>query len=270
MDGDGLFFLLSKLLPQLVFPLTLACALVLASLFVSRRARLGRALAVCALILLWAASCTPVSRGIGRSLEWQYLPQTDYPKADAIVLLGGTMRAVQFPRQRPSLGDSADRILEAALLFEQGKAPRIHIAAGRLDWRGTLGPEAPDVAAVLEELGVPASALILDEESRNTHENAVIARRMLEPLGVKRILLVTSALHMPRAVGLFRHEGFDVIAAPADIRAVAWSERAGLVPDDLREVLVQSIPDAETLAYTTGALREWLGIAFYRSRGLME
>jgi uncharacterized SAM-binding protein YcdF (DUF218 family) len=93
---------------------------------------------------------------------------------------------------------------------------------------------------------------------------------MLEPLGVKRILLVTSALHMPRAVGLFRHQGFDVIAAPADFRAVAWSERSGLFAEDPRYFLLQAIPEAETLAYTTSALREWIGIAVYRTRGLME
>lgn len=270
MSGASLFVVLSKVLPLFVFPLSVACMVLFVATLAPLRAPWRRGLAAGALVLLLAASCTPLSKGLGRSLEWQNLPRADYPLADAIVLLGGATRPARFPSDRPELDDSGDRIFEAARLYHAGKAPRLHIAGGRLDLGANFGPETPDIEAFLVELGVPAEALVRDNVSRNTYENALVAKRMLEPLGVKRILLVTSALHMPRAAGLFRHQGFEVIPAPADFQATAGGPDAPLLEEDLRSLLLQAIPQARALEYTTNALREWIGIAVYSVRGLMN
>ncbi len=270
MDGASLFLVLSKILPLLVFPLFLACLALAIATLAPLRAPWRRALAAGSLVLLLAASCSPLSKGLGRSLEWQSLPRAEYPVADAIVLLGGATRPARFPRGRAALDGTSDRIFEAALLYRAGRAPRIHIAGGRLGWGTSAAPETPDIEGFLLALGVPAEALVRDNVSRNTYENALVAKRELEPLGVKKILHVTSALHMPRAAGLFRHQGFEVIPAPADFRVTAGGPDAGLFEDDLRYLLLQTIPRAETLAYTTDVLREWLGLTIYRARGLVD
>jgi uncharacterized SAM-binding protein YcdF (DUF218 family) len=93
--------------------------------------------------------------------------------------------------------------------------------------------------------------------SINTRENAIFSYQTLAPRGVRRILLVTSAMHMPRAVGAFRKAGFQVIAAPADFHA-GWDQ-----PD----ILSRWFPNAGNLLYAGLALHEWVGIATYRLRG---
>lgn len=124
------------------------------------------------------------------------------------------------------------------------------------------------MATILETLGVPAGAIVLESRSRNTRENAVATRELLAPRGVRRILLVTSALHMPRAVALFERQGFDVIAAPADFWYVpAGSD--GEAPSAWGWIL-DVLPDAEGLAHSTEALREYLALAYYRGRGLVD
>jgi len=262
---DRLLLVLSGLLPIAVYPLSVACACLAVAVLAPLRPARRRALAGAGLCVLLIASSGPVARGLGRSLEWQYPPPADPPAADAIVLLGGFTMPARPPRQRVELDQDANRLLGAAALYRSGKAPTVYIAGGRLDLFEAFGPEAPDIASLLNELGVPDSAIVLEQSSRNTYENAVEARRILEPRGVRRILLVTSALHMPRAAGLFRHQGFEVIPYATDFHVVELSDDAGGSAWSLLDL----VPRASSLAYTTRILREWLGIAVYRARGLM-
>lgn len=263
---DRFLLIVAGLLPIAVYPLSVACVCLAVAVLAPLRPARRRAFAGVGLCVLLVASCGPVARSLGRSLEWQYPPSADPPHADAIVLLGGFTMPARPPRQRIELDQDGNRLLGALALYRAGKAPMLYVAGGRLDVFETLGPEAPDIAALLGELGVPKDALVLETSSRNTYENAAEAKRMLGPRGVRRILLVTSALHMPRAAGLFRHQGFDVIPYATDFHVVelgqdesggAWS-------------LLDFVPRATSLAYTTRILREWLGIAVYRARGLID
>lgn len=258
------FLVASKLLPVLVFPLSIAFVLLAVSLGPRLGPRTRRALVASALGILLVFSCGPVAKELGRCLEWRYLPLAEVPEADAIVLLGGVVAPALYPRRTAELYDGADRIVEAARLFRAGRAPRILLSGG--SFHGGR-PESDDLASYLRELGVPDAALLADPASRNTFENAVEARRRLAPLGANRILLVTSALHMPRAVGLFRHQGFDVVPVPVDFSITAelpsergawfwWAER---LP-----------PNVDSLAYSTRVIREYLGILVYRMRGLID
>jgi uncharacterized SAM-binding protein YcdF (DUF218 family) len=108
---------------------------------------------------------------------------------------------------------------------------------------------------MLQEWGVPASAILTEENSVNTHENATMSFKLLSARNIRRIILVTSAMHMPRAVATFRKLGFDVVPAPADFCS-GWSM------DGLRWA-----PNANNSASTGQALREWLGLWVYRLRG---
>jgi uncharacterized SAM-binding protein YcdF (DUF218 family) len=220
--------------------------------------------------MLWLASSRWVAVTIVRSLEWRNLPPAELPEAQAIVVLGGITKPAEFPRSSIELDDSADRILRTAELFRAGKAPTVLVSAGPVEWsRPASGPEAPDIAALLERLGVPAQAIIEETHSRNTYENAVETRRIFEPSGTRRILLITSALHMPRAVALFRGQGFEVIPAPADF-LVSKEDGMGFGDGSFRGVVLAILPDAQSLGYTTRALKEYLGLAIYRLRGLTD
>ena len=117
--------------------------------------------------------------------------------------------------------------------------------------------EAEATKVLLAEWGVPATAIMLDNTSRNTRENAINIAILLEQQNCGVPLLVTSAAHMPRSVAAFRKVGVDVFPVPADVRV---TRRLGLTLHDW-------IPNALSLRMTTRALREWMGQKVYEFRG---
>ena len=102
---------------------------------------------------------------------------------------------------------------------------------------------------------MPASRLVLEDKSRNTEENAVFTKRLVDPKPGERWLLVTSAWHMPRSVGAFRRAGWEVLPWPVDYRSGA----------SYGETLENSLPDK--LGNLDGAVHEWLGMLGYRLMG---
>ncbi|ERN40749.1 hypothetical protein KR51_00027360 [Rubidibacter lacunae KORDI 51-2] len=259
-----MFLFLSKLLPLFVYPVGLACVLLgttlLLAWFKSRWLPVPVALA---LVVLLLGGNTWVSTALVRSLEWQYEPLLEPPIVDAIVVLGGALKGSPVPGTSYDLTDRSDRILYGAQLYRAGRAPTIVVSGGRIAWRGNSIPESHDIVALLSALGVPTSAVIEEPESLNTHDNAVYTGRILEARNIERVLLVTSAAHMPRAVGTFRKQGIDVIPAPTDFNV----DRSPLPPASLREALLATLPDATYLAATTGAMKEYLGAIIYRLLG---
>ena len=221
-----------------------------------------------ALVVLWLGSTRWIALGMVRSLEWRYLPMTQMPSADAIVLLGGGTESAEYPRQTVELNSSGDRVLYAAWLYKQGKAPHILLSGGLIDWLDTGSTPAEDMAVILDMMGVPKEALWLESTSRNTYENAVNSRKLLNEKGINRIILVTSALHMPRSVDLFKHQGFDVIPAPTDysVTQAAWQR---LTDPNLATQLLNLMPNIDNLSSVTRALKEYLGMLVYRLRGWM-
>jgi uncharacterized SAM-binding protein YcdF (DUF218 family) len=192
----------------------------------------------------------------------------EIPCADAIVVLGGSTRQSAYPRRLVEVNESGDRLLYAAYLYHQNAAEHILLTGGTIEWLspGKRRPEAEDMAAVFTMLDVPEEALWLERDSRNTYENALYSRTILEEAGVETILLVTSALHMPRSVGLFERQGVKVIPAPADyiVSATDWHTlwHAGAAGQ-----VLNLLPSAENLDYTTQALKEYIGLFVYRLRG---
>jgi len=156
--------------------------------------------------------------------------------------------------------DPSDRLLVAFRLYRAGKAPLVFCTGGRnpLGGKGRT-PESLWMSRLLEEWNVPSTSIQVEGDSINTHENAILSFQMLAPRGIRKILLVTSAMHMPRAAGAFRKAGFAVIAVPADFHS-GWGD------GDLME---KWLPSARNLADADAALYEWLGIAIYRLRGWM-
>ena len=259
---------LSKFLPPLIYPLGLACEMVLAALFLGRRPRLQRLVLLAVISILLIASNRWVADSLVRSLEWRYLPPPELTSpsqaaiADAIVLLAGGTHSAQFPRPMVEVNGAGDRVIYAAHLYHLGKARQIFLSGGRIEWMESGASPGEDMASLLEMLGVRPQDLILEDRSRNTSESAVAAWEMLSSQGYTHIILVTSAEHMPRSVSFFEKQGFQVIPAPTDY-SITEAEWQRLTHPDLVTALVNLLPDVNNLAATTKALKEYLGILVY-------
>jgi uncharacterized SAM-binding protein YcdF (DUF218 family) len=251
--------LTTKILAFFVYPLTLSLFLALFGcvLLGRRRRRLGGDCLGVALGVLWLCSMPVVSEGLRAALERMYPPVAveALPQADAIVVLGGGIVVASPPyRLTTELSSGADRAWHAARLYKAGKAPRVLATGGGLRWYGPARPEAPAILEFMAALGVPERAVLLETESLNTYQNALFSKPILEAHGIRSILLVTSALHMPRALAVFQAQGIDAWPAPTDFEVVPVAE----------ETILRWLPDAGALAGTTAALREYLGWTAYR------
>jgi len=257
---------LSKLLPSFVYPLGIACVLIVAAIILARRVKWQRAALILALLFLWLGSTSWVAMGLARSLEWRYLPPAQTPKADVMVLLGGGTVPAEWPRPIVELNGAGDRVVYAAYLYKQGAAAHILLSGGLLDWVSRSSTPAEDMASLLEMMGVPSDALWLQPDSRNTYEDAIYCARILKSKGVNQILLVTSASHMPRSVGLFQAQGLDVVPLPVDytVSQSGWQE---LTKFDIRIQLLNFVPSAENLSLTSRILKEYVGMFVYDLRG---
>ena len=260
------FLFLSKLLPLFVYPLGLSCLLLLLALWLCfKRSRWTFAPVALALIILITAGNAGISNRLIASLERQYLPQPNLPQAEAIVILGGATRNNEPPRILPDMSDRGDRLLYGAKLYQDGLAPKIILTGGRIGWYGGDDSEAESMATILEVMGIPRSAMILESQALNTHDNAVFTKKILQQKGIDRVLLVTSAAHMPRSLAIFRKESINAIAAPTDFIISDRNLTEGRVSSQSR--ILSLIPQSESLEYTTQALKEYIGTFVYRLRG---
>lgn len=254
---------LSKLLPQFIYPLALCLWLaILSGLVVFWRKKPAVALLFVSMSILWISSMPAFSSYLVASLERRFLPfpVAESPSADAIMVLGGCVGAADYPRLEVDLTDASDRVLHAARLYRAGKAPMVIATGGAIKWLGSKTPEAHSISRLLQEWGVPASAVIMEPGSLNTYQNAVNTKRLLDGRGLKTVLLVTSAMHMPRALATFRAAGINVIPSPTDYGAADREEFT----------ILDFLPDAEALADTTRAIKEYLGLVVYRWRGWID
>ncbi|MFB2924117.1 MULTISPECIES: YdcF family protein [Aerosakkonema] len=261
-----MFLFLSKLLPIFIYPLGLACVLIIVALVMLwKRPKWAAVPMFLALFVLLLASNTWISRSLVRSLEGQYIPTVELPSAPAIVVLGGGILPKKPPRPWVEVAQEGDRILYGAKLYREGKAPILILSGGRIDWKNGGPPESQDMAEIAEAMGVPKSAILQDPTSLNTHENAVNVRKILAAKNIeRRVLLVTSAFHMPRSLAIFKRQGIEAIPAPTDFL---------VLEEELKEertwqaTLLNLLPDTTRLGDTTRALKEYIGIGIYRLRG---
>lgn len=262
-----MFVFLSKLLPLMVYPLGLACILLILALLLRRRPRGRAALIILALVILWLAGNRWVGYTLARSLEWQYLPAENLAPEEVIVVLGGGTEPALYPRPEVEVNAAGDRLLYAARLYKDGKGKHVLVSGGTISYLAeTSYSPAEDMADLLELAGVPADAIWLQSNSENTHDDASLTANMLKERGLTRAILVTSAMHMPRSVALFRAQGIDVVPAPADytVTEAGWQK---LFEPNLPAQLINLLPNASTLHLTTNALKEYIGLLVYRLQG---
>jgi uncharacterized SAM-binding protein YcdF (DUF218 family) len=192
-------------------------------------------------------------------LENQYPAKTveTLPQADAIVVLGGFTLPPLPPRPYVDVGEGFDRLLHGMRLWRAGKAPRLVLAGGAFPMLvGSEMTEAHAMQILAREYGIPRTALILEEYSRNTYENALGAQRVLAPFNVRRLLLVTSASHMPRAMAVFSQLPYEIVPASTDVRVVNESFN-----------ILNIIPKTSALLLSSIALKEYVGLLYYWMRG---
>ncbi|WP_017655495.1 YdcF family protein [Fortiea contorta] len=261
-----MFLYLSKLLPLFFYPLGLACiSLVVALVMLWKRPHIAAGAIALALVLLLCCSNAWISQSLVRSLEWQNIPPNPIPNADAIVVLGGATKSASPPRPGVDLSEQGDRIIYAAQLYRQQKAPIIILSGGRIDWRGGGASESADMADILTSIGIPADVIIQEPDSLNTYENAVNVRKILQSRNISRVLLVTSAMHMPRSLKIFQRQDIEAIATPTDF-LISENEVQELGSSP-KAAILNLLPDTNNLHQFTNALKEYIGLFVYSLRG---
>jgi uncharacterized SAM-binding protein YcdF (DUF218 family) len=261
-----MFLFLSKLIPLFFYPMGATCLLLIIALGLWwLNSKWTPTVIGTALIILFLSGNTSFSNWLAQSLEWQNIPKTELPTADAIVVLGGGTRSQGYPRPDVDFSDAGDRVWYGANLYHAGKAPKIIVSGGRITWKGGGKPESEDLTKLLVRMGVPAVDIIPEGNSLNTRENAVYVQKILKANNFKTILLVTSAMHMPRSMAIFKHLGIKAIAAPTDYRV----SQLELDEPNLQteSVILNFIPNEEHFSMTTQAMREYIGILVYKLKG---
>ncbi|MGC1308939.1 MAG: YdcF family protein [Phormidesmis sp.] len=263
-------FFLSKLLPLFLYPLGLSSLLMVLGLvwLWKHPGRATWAIAA-ALFIIFFSSNQLVSNKLVSTLEWRYFPPEPMPNADAIVVLGGATEPALAPRPWVEVSERGDRILYGARLYNQKRAPKLILSGGRVTWRGgseNAGlSEADDMKEFAIAMNVPASDIVLEGDSLNTRQNAVNVKRILKEQSLNSVLLVTSAMHMPRSVAIFQKLGINVIPAPTDY--LVSTEAYENVNATWQGRILSLLPDASAIDNFTRALKEYVGFAFYRLRG---
>lgn len=262
-----MFIFLSKFLPLFIYPVGICAVLMAIGLIFSKRIRLSRLAFLAAMLVLFIGGNRWFSYMLARSLEWQYLPGTSVESAEAIVVLGGGTESDLPPRQAVEVNSAGDRIIHAADLYKNGAAPLIILSGGNIDWMESVEKSpAADMRQIMLKLGVPDSAMILQPKSQNTREDALYSAEILKERGITRILLVTSAMHMPRSVGLFTRQGLEVIPSPTDFTVTEDGWQRVLNPN-FESFMINLIPNSSSLGLSTTALKEYIGILTYRLQG---
>ncbi len=227
-------FVVSKLAIVLISPLGASLfggLLALVAALMGRR-RLATWLGVLALVWLWFWSLPAASNWVRGYLEDQHPPMAvhEVPQAEAIVVLGGGVSPASIGELYPNLESGADRVWHASRLFHASKAPLILLTGGSDPEHGATS-EAEAMRRFMLDLGIPKQVILLEQQSRNTSQNAEYSSEILAKLGINRILLVTSAYHMPRAKGLFEAQGLEVIPVATDHEVLSRPLWRDLLPE---------------------------------------
>ncbi len=254
-----MFFYLSKIAWFLADPgnlllIVLGLAAVLAWTRWARLARWLLALLVGAALFF---AVVPVGKSLIAGLENRF-PQRHLVagRVDGIIVLGGVLDPrVSKARGRSSLGGGVERLTEFAALARRHPGARLVFSGGAGTLRQRELKEAHFVRPFLRRLGLAAERVIYEDQSRNTAENATFTKKLLAPGEKERWILITSAFHMPRAVGTFRRAGWRVLPYPVDFTTSRDEQN------------VFSRLDFNFLAglgALSKGLHEWLGLIFYR------
>ena len=262
-------FLLSKLLPLLVYPLGLGLLLQLAGLGSGRKAKHSRALGASGIAMVWLFAMPITSRQLIWGLEERAAALTPQaiPNADAVVVLGGGLWPAIPPRRSVEVREGGDRLLTGVRLMRQKKAGTLVTSGAQISFTAAdpAPAEAFSAKVLAEELGVPSQRILPNPLSKTTAEEARDIGQLAQEQGWRTVLLVTSAFHLPRSLATFeKRSGLTVIPVACDF---LLPERQRFGRPTPGSVVQDLLPDAGALYLSSVALKEHLGLALYRLKG---
>ena len=227
-----------------------------------RRARFGRALALTAILILVAAATLPVGVLLIAPLEDRFpVPPPDLPPPEGIIVLGGAIDDLtSAARGQTVFDEGGERVIEAVVLAKRYPQARVVYTSGSNSVIGGSSTEALQARKLMSQMGIAPERVTIEDKSRNTDENARLTAAILHPIPSQHWLIVTSAFHMPRAMGVFEKAGFNAVAYP-----VSFYTR-GRWRDDLR----LSFEPGRNLRVFELALHEWIGLVGYWASGRID
>ena len=259
-----MFFIASKMFWMLASPVNLLLDGMLAGVILcyTRYAWIGRGLALAATLILLAITTLPLAGALLAPLENRFpQPSADLPPPNGIVVLGGAISdPLSAARGQAIFGEGGERITEAVILAKRFPQARIIYTSGTNSVVGGTSGEAARARDLMVAMGVARDRVTIEDKARNTEENATFSAAIVHPDASQRWLVVTSAFHMPRAMGVFEKAGFHPIAYPVSFYTT------GLGFEDFRPTL-NPLGNLKTFSL---AAHEWIGLAAYWASGRID
>jgi uncharacterized SAM-binding protein YcdF (DUF218 family) len=240
---------LNKILPYLIYPITIITFLLIWAA-ISRK----RLPVILALVLLIITSSPIVSHQMVTYIDGQERKKSikDIYIADSIVVLSGMIGPIMTKQGVAYEWGDPDRFFGGIELIKAGKAKNIIFTGGIMPWQKNIQPEGQILAKFAEDFGISSSQIIVTGDVENTRDEAKAVREILTKNNTNKVILVTSAFHMPRASKLFLKEGIEVQTYPVDFRAGI----SNITPIDF-------LPSADAFSSFQFSLRELIGRAYY-------
>jgi len=239
---------LHKVLPLIASPLFLIIFLIILGIILK-----SKKISFLGVVILILCSLPIFSNKLISYLEKDFLPQdiSTIDIADAIVVLSGMIKTIKVDNKlKYEFNDSVDRILSGIDLFKDNKAPLLILTKGKVPWSIGLseGEYLKDFAI---KFGVPKESILLTENVQNTDQEAKAVKRLLNTNEIK-VILVTSAFHMPRAKKVFVASNIKVIPFAVDY-----------LSSEQKITIMHFVPSAGSLGVTSFAVRELIGRLYY-------
>ncbi len=252
---DSLFFSLSKLIWYAIKPGNLiVIAIIVAFCFLYKgRVVWAKRLLAAITVLLLLILLLPIGPLLLYSLESRFDANPPLPEhVDGIIVLGGAIDPVgSYQWQQVEIGGSAERLYALSVLAQQYPQAKLVYTSGSGSLMNQRYKDADVAKLFYQTLGLNQANMVFERESRNTYENAVNSKNIIKPTAGEVWILVTSASHMPRSIGIFCHINWPVIPYPVDHRTL---------PHSLYAI---SLDFMANLGQIELALREWIGLITY-------
>ena len=254
-----MFFILSKLLYFLLQPLNWLIGLPIFAIFTKKARRKRRILRGCFALLVLITNPFLGNR-VFHAWEAEPILITELRDTfDVGIVLGGYTKGGTYADDRLNLSFAGNRLTDAIQLYKRGIVKKLLISGGDGKLIGESYPESNLAQKYLLDIGVKPEDLLIEDQSRNTHENAVFSKQLLEKQGFMNIktLVFTSASHMPRAIGCFQKIGINAKPYPAHFTA----DRLTIQPQ------TWLIPNPELIRNWEVFIKEWIGYVVYKIQG---
>lgn len=254
-----MFFILSKVLNFLTNPLVFVFGLLIASALIKKKHWKKRFFWTAFSLLLFFSNDFIANEAM---IAWEGKP-TPYASIRKVYDWGIVLTGVTYndrePDDRVYFNHGADRVTHAIQLYKKGIVKKLIVTGGTGSLIAARRPEADEVFDVMVMAGIPASDILLERDSRNTHENAVNSKVMLDEDAGKSYLLITSGFHMYRSLGCFKKAGLDTDAFRTDF----YTHPRQWTPD------VLLVPKANAISLWQKLFKEWTGIIAYKFAGYL-